>query len=699
MLVILITACGADQNAEKPPQVSTAASTKLLAQTVTSNQSEVAIFSGKFIDYKIIKTAQGYQVIDKNGSGSATDIQSAKRLQFSDYSVSLDSTGTAAQVYRLYQAAFDRAPDLGGLGFHISTVDGANITIVQVAQDFIESGEFKQKYGNTDNNSFVTLLYNNVLHRAPDVGGLNYWRDLLDAGRISRAQTLHSFSESAENIAAVAPRIENGIAYAPYPRAGVGAAREVSGGKLTWGGNRTIGILLQDARGIEVPYGHLSCASQDEQKLVIARDCRTAVGKTLGTYPITVSGDGISASLTLQVIPPKKPFDTSGMSRSGGDYSVVVTPTGNVLAWGSNGNAVLGQGVDSSRLKHSSLPLLVKDHSGKGILNNVVAASTGSTNIMALTEDGTVLQWGSGAALPVNIPNSSGTADLSHVVQISRGGDNNATVLTDTGMVLSWGSYTGQGSEASRRFPGYVLDTDGKSPLNGIIAISSGSDFALALGSNGKVYSWGIKATVPQTIKRASDGAELTGIVAIAAGSDFALAVNSEGQVYAWGDNAWGQLGQNVLYGTYSQAALVKGIGGTGILSGIVKVSAGYGHALALDASGQVLSWGNTTGGRLGEGANGIRKSPYVPDYVVGPDSTGKLSGILTIAAGAEHSMALSKNGNIYMWGDGFAGALGQGGTNASERRFPVPLMNTAGSGALDLSPITAYDLLQQGSH
>jgi Domain of unknown function (DUF4214)/RTX calcium-binding nonapeptide repeat (4 copies) len=46
----------------------------------------------------------------------------------------------------------------------------------------------------------VTLLYQNVLGRAPDAGGLASWKNLLDAGTQTRTQVVTGFSESAEYI-------------------------------------------------------------------------------------------------------------------------------------------------------------------------------------------------------------------------------------------------------------------------------------------------------------------------------------------------------------------------------------------------------------------------------------------------------------------------------------------------------------------
>jgi hypothetical protein len=138
-----------------------------------------------------------------------------KRLQFSDKNLALDITGIAAEAYRIYKAAFDRTPDLPGLGYWISKMD-EGATVVQVSSGFIASAEFQSLYGtNPSNNQFVDLLYQNVLDRNPDAGGYSYWNAMLANG-LSRADVLAYFSESTENVANVAPLIANGIEYLPY---------------------------------------------------------------------------------------------------------------------------------------------------------------------------------------------------------------------------------------------------------------------------------------------------------------------------------------------------------------------------------------------------------------------------------------------------------------------------------------------------
>ncbi len=120
-----------------------------------------------------------------------------------------------AQVYRLYQAVLGRAPDQSGLlGWTQKMVSGT-LTLQQVANNLVGSAEFQTRYGQTSNSDFVALLYGNVLHRAPDAGGLASWTGALNAGTLTRAQVVTGFSESAEfNLNTVADTL--GVSRAGY---------------------------------------------------------------------------------------------------------------------------------------------------------------------------------------------------------------------------------------------------------------------------------------------------------------------------------------------------------------------------------------------------------------------------------------------------------------------------------------------------
>lgn len=145
----------------------------------------------------------GLSTFTKVGDATTKDtLVGVERVMFADSAIAFDADGVAGQAYRLYQAAFNRKPDLGGLGFWINQMDNG-MSLNGVADSFIRSDEFKLTYGaNLTNDKFLTLLYNNVLHRNPDPEGFKHWTNVLNSGA-SRSSVLAGFSESAENKAQI----------------------------------------------------------------------------------------------------------------------------------------------------------------------------------------------------------------------------------------------------------------------------------------------------------------------------------------------------------------------------------------------------------------------------------------------------------------------------------------------------------------
>ena len=137
-----------------------------------------------------------------------------ERALFQDGFFAFDTAGNAGQAYRIYKAAFDRAPDLDGLGYWISVMDGG-AALAEVAGGFIGSNEFQSRYGTASDTDFIRLLYENVLDRQPDAEGYGYWQDAMSLG-LSREGLLIQFSESPENKSNVAGLIANGIEYTPF---------------------------------------------------------------------------------------------------------------------------------------------------------------------------------------------------------------------------------------------------------------------------------------------------------------------------------------------------------------------------------------------------------------------------------------------------------------------------------------------------
>jgi hypothetical protein len=121
----------------------------------------------------------------------------AESAESQNKSLSTAGDNNSAEIYRLYETTFDRAPDPAGQASYAAVLaDGGTIT--QVAQDFAASAEFKQLYASLSVSDFVTDLYQNALHRAPDAAGLQGWVNQLQGGT-SMASVLVGFSDSLES--------------------------------------------------------------------------------------------------------------------------------------------------------------------------------------------------------------------------------------------------------------------------------------------------------------------------------------------------------------------------------------------------------------------------------------------------------------------------------------------------------------------
>jgi hypothetical protein len=176
---------------------------------------DILVLGGARANFTVTHTASGFTVQDKVGAGGTDTLANLERLQFDDACLALDIDGVGGQTYRLYQASFNRAPDLAGLGYWIGEGD-RGMALTTVAGQFVGSAEFVKTYGTLDNTQYVTQLYSNVLHRAPDPGGLAYHVNLLNAQTTSRSDTLLSFCESGEYKAELIGQMQNGVAYIPY---------------------------------------------------------------------------------------------------------------------------------------------------------------------------------------------------------------------------------------------------------------------------------------------------------------------------------------------------------------------------------------------------------------------------------------------------------------------------------------------------
>ncbi|MCT6878498.1 MAG: hypothetical protein M3Z42_04440, partial [Bifidobacteriales bacterium] len=142
-------------------------------------------------------------------------------------------------------------------------------------------------------------------------------------------------------------------------------------------------------------------------------------------------------------------------------------------------------------------------------------------------------------------------------------------------------------------------------------------------------------------------------------GDGFALALGNDGQVYSWGSNSNGRLGQG------------SAISGNGLLPGPIatpvgadkapvftQISAGAYHALALDEDGHAWAWGRNNSGQTTPALSGDQT---VPVQVPLPQGAPEGFAYTQLAAGGSHSLAIGTNQVVYGWGDNTHGQLADG--------------------------------------
>lgn len=217
-----------------PPQTDTTAPTPTTTPTTVTGEPGKNVFTdapgpqlfvgGASIDQVVFSLARSAYKIELGPNGLPTKIigpdgtdtlENIERIGFADGTLAFDIAGNAGQSYRLYEAAFNRAPDAKGLGFWIKGRDENSKDLLETAKNFLYSDEFTKTFGavqTVKNETLVDLFYRNILDRAPDETGRSYWIQKLGDG-LTREHFLAFFSENSENQTHLLPDYQAGIWY------------------------------------------------------------------------------------------------------------------------------------------------------------------------------------------------------------------------------------------------------------------------------------------------------------------------------------------------------------------------------------------------------------------------------------------------------------------------------------------------------
>jgi alpha-tubulin suppressor-like RCC1 family protein len=277
-----------------------------------------------------------------------------------------------------------------------------------------------------------------------------------------------------------------------------------------------------------------------------------------------------------------------------------------------------------------------------------------------------------------------------------------AQAAGDTGKAFGYNGSGQLGDGNSPTSSPVPVDISG---LSNVTQISQGvGDHALALLSDGTVVAWGANyggqlgdgTTDDSDTPVAASG--ITNAVAIATGNAHSLALLADGTVVAWGRNYAGQLGQadtgpeTCSVGPCSTVPVP--VAG---LTGVVAIAAGGSHNLALLSDGTVMAWGANGSGELGNGDDSGPSTCGFSTCNPTPTAVPGLTDVADIAAGDSHSLAILSDGTLMGWGSNGYGETGKGSTSTDEES-PVAMPDVSGVTDIAAGSGHSFALLDNGA-
>ena len=371
------------------------------------------------------------------------------------------------------------------------------------------------------------------------------------------------------------------------------------------------------------------------------------VGATMapGVYDLTVNGAALlgnrSTPLTLTVKPS---FGSSGIitAVAGGEYSCALKGSGQAYCWGSNFFNMLGAPssetcVDprfGSNNPCSTRPLAV---SGGLTFASLSASTLGQP--CAISTSGEAYCWGGSATTPTLVP----------------GGFTFAQINGPCGVTTSGAAYCGiSASTAPTLVPGGLT----------FAAVTVGGAQTCGVTTKGVAYCWGENGSgqlgdgtttnrlVPTPVAGALEFATLS------AGWAWTCGITTTGVAYCWGGSAYGALGDGSTTNRLVPTPVAGGLT-------FATISAGDGHTCGVTLNGEAYCWGFNAYGQLGDGTT---TNQIVPTRVTGGPFAMVSAGPTVPFFG--HTCGVTTSGEVYCWGDNFAGELGDGTT--TQRLVPT---------------------------
>ncbi|XP_038209104.1 probable E3 ubiquitin-protein ligase HERC2 [Zerene cesonia] len=362
----------------------------------------------------------------------------------------------------------------------------------------------------------------------------------------------------------------------------------------------------------------------------------------------------------------ERDISSSAMS-SDNNAPIMPSDCPKVYVWGLNDKDQLG-GVKGSKVK---VPVFSPVLSALRPLH----VAGGSKTLFIVSHDGKLYACGEGTNGRLGLGHSNNVSTpranpyLSHVlvrrVAVHSGGKH-ALALTADGKVYSWGEgedgKLGHGNRLTLEAPRLIESLAGERVVN----IACGSAHSACVTARGHLYTWGMGeygrlGHGDDTTLLAPKMVEaLAGfrVIQVACGSRDAqtLALTACGKVFSWGDGDFGKLGR----GGSDGCAVPMNVERLNTLD-VIQVECGAQFSLALTRDGEVWTWGKGDYFRLGHGCDAHVRRPTIVEALKG-------RRVIHVAVGALHCLAVTSDHQVWAWGDNDHGQQGNGTTCVNRR-------------------------------
>ncbi len=351
-------------------------------------------------------------------------------------SQSAEAVNFVLPIVSLYEGAMHRAPDVSGLAFWVEQVrNGQSQSLV--ATQFARSVEFSRTYGEAPTaTSFLNALYVNVLGRAADVGGFNFWLSVLGGGAPSSAlpsraimtTVAQAFTQSVEGLSHWTFDSQNWLF------AGVTGSYPVSIGPITYTLTNGGAVSATEASIVNFKLTTINVAPGALLNYTLSGVTAVQVlgGLLSGVTPVAADGAanipvtlnpalglGLTGPLTLTLISPYGATSGSVLTASVAlvETTLSSAPVGSTLAInGSSANVFTGQAPPTTVNLTASQATLTIDQTGASSANSMIVNFNAVGLTLGLLTVGNGVTNSDPGALTINNNAATGVSTLTSLV-------------------------------------------------------------------------------------------------------------------------------------------------------------------------------------------------------------------------------------------------------------------------------------------